>query len=129
MATDSRVWLDDERCIGCGLCEENLPDVFSMGDFVARLRLELVPEALHEELEIAARDCPVDAISILPASGHSPHHHDEKGQNEEKDGEIGENNRKHGDTPDLQDIKPDDTEGLEGREHDFTVVRNRPDDD
>ena len=114
MAIQSRVRLNSARCIGCGLCEENLPEVFAMGDFVAVVRMALVPDGLHELLDVAARDCPVNAISILPVSGvlpgsgSAPHDHNEKRQNEEEDGKIGKNDREDGHRANLQEIEPHD---------------------
>jgi len=135
MAIQSQVRLNRERCIGCGLCEENLPEVFAMGDFVAVVRIAVVPGSRHEQLEMAARDCPVNAISILAssrilaASGNATHDHHEKRQDEEEDGKIPENNRKHGHVADSQNVEPDDTKRFESGEHDFTVVRDCADHD
>ena len=135
MAIQSRVRLNSERCIGCGLCEENLPEVFAMGDFVAVVRTELVPDGLQEQLEVAARDCPVNAISILPVSrilaksGRAPDDHHEKRQNEEENGEIGKNDRENGHLANLQNIEPDDAERFKSGKHNFTVVRNGADHD
>ncbi len=107
--------------------------MFAMGDFVAVVRIALVSGDLHEQLEVAARDCPVNAISILPVSdilpksGHAPHDHHEKRQDKEEDGKIGKNNREHGHLANLQDIELDDAERLKSGEHNFTVVRNGAD--
>ncbi len=109
--------------------------MFAMGDFVAVVRVALVPGDLHEQLEVAARDCPVNAISILPVSGilresgDAPNDHHEKCQDEEKDGQIGKNNREHGHLANLQDIEMDDAKRLKSGEHNFTVVRNGADHD
>ena len=90
------VRLNDKRCIGCGLCEENLPDVFAMGEFTARVRRELVESDHSEELHIAARDCPVNAITLLLQSGHLPDDHHEEREDEEECGEIRQYKREHG---------------------------------
>ena len=58
------VKLDKELCIGCGLCEENLPEIFKTGDYTAELKKTDVPEHLEKELEDTIEDCPADAISI-----------------------------------------------------------------
>lgn len=62
-----RVTIDKERCIGCGLCEENLPDLFAIGDFTAHVRTNPVDRS--EELEATAGDCPTQAISLSEAGG------------------------------------------------------------
>lgn len=135
MAIQSRVRMNSERCIGCGLCEEDLPEVFAMGEFVAVVRVAVVPGLLHERLEAAAGDCPVNAISILPVSDilaksrRATHDHHEKCQNEEKDGKIGKNDREHGHIANLQDIELDDAERFKSGEHNLTVVGNRADHD
>ena len=91
-----RIRLNTKRCIGCGLCEENLPDVFAMGDFTARLREDLIVAACSQDLVAVARDCPVNAITVVPESGYTAYHHDQKRQDEEYGGEIREYKRKHG---------------------------------
>ena len=65
----SVVKINDRRSIGCGLCEENSPRVFGMGDTIAYVRIALVGADLIEEVSVATRDCPVNAISLLPESG------------------------------------------------------------
>ena len=54
----------NENCIGCGLCPNLCPGVFTMTDEgVAAARDEIFPEqeAMAQE---AAESCPVDAIEI-----------------------------------------------------------------
>ena len=80
-----------------------MPDVFAMGDFTAHVRQGVVGPQGSEELLVAARDCPVNAISVLPESGqvpksgHSSDHHDEEGENEEKRGKVREYKREDSD--------------------------------
>ena len=53
----------NENCIGCGLCTNTCPEVFTMGDDNLAHGSEFSPEQLDFVQE--ARDgCPVDAISI-----------------------------------------------------------------
>ncbi len=63
--------LNRELCVGCGLCEENMPEIFKIGEFTAELRTDSVPEALTEKLQNTAEDCPTGAISISEKSGGS----------------------------------------------------------
>lgn len=54
--------IDKNLCIGCGLCEENLPAVFAVGDYTAYL---LTPTTdAGEELVATAADCPTGAITL-----------------------------------------------------------------
>ena len=66
-----KVKLDKELCIGCGLCEENLPEIFITGDYTAELKKTDVPDEMREKLEETIEDCPTDAISIDETSGES----------------------------------------------------------
>jgi ferredoxin len=56
--------VDEETCIGCGLCVESCPEVFELVDDKARTKLEEVPEEYAETCREAAEDCPVEAIQI-----------------------------------------------------------------
>jgi len=38
-----KVVVDEETCIGCGLCEETCPEVFEMNDDKARVKVDEVP--------------------------------------------------------------------------------------
>ena len=54
-----------EDCTGCGLCVDNAPEVFEMGDDdVAHVKLDAVPEDLADDVKEAAGDCPVEAIIV-----------------------------------------------------------------
>jgi len=121
-----RVRLNPERCIGCGLCEETMPDVFAMGDYVAYVRTVTVGGSLYPELEVAAQDCPVNAISLLAESGDPTNNHDEKRENKKQDGKIRENDGENGNIAQLHRVKANDAKGLKSGEYDFSVVRDGP---
>jgi len=53
-----------DDCIGCGLCTDTCPEVFEMGDRVAEVIVDEVPEETEEACQQAAEDCPVEAIII-----------------------------------------------------------------
>jgi ferredoxin len=59
--------VDQELCIGCGLCENICPDVFEMSDDKAQVILNPVPETMHESAQAAEDSCPVSAISHTEA--------------------------------------------------------------
>jgi ferredoxin len=59
-----RVTVDEETCIGCGLCAENCPEIFVMVNDKARAKTDEVPEELEDACREAAEDCPVEAIAI-----------------------------------------------------------------
>ena len=57
--------VDQDVCIGCGLCAETCPTVFAMNDDdLAEVKADPVPAAAAEDCRKAAADCPVEAITI-----------------------------------------------------------------
>ncbi|MFA7174766.1 MAG: ferredoxin [Kiritimatiellia bacterium] len=56
--------VDEDLCIGCGLCVGICEDVFEMDDAVAVVIAAPVPEHAEELCREAAESCPVEAISI-----------------------------------------------------------------
>ena len=59
-----RVTVNEEECIGCGLCAETCPEVFELKDDKAIVKMEDVPEQLVESCREAAEECPVEAIQV-----------------------------------------------------------------
>lgn len=54
----------NENCIGCGLCPNLCPPVFTMTEEgIAAARDEIYPE-LAPMIQEAAESCPVDAIEV-----------------------------------------------------------------
>ena len=56
--------VDEDTCIGCGLCETTCPEVFSMEGDVAKVIADPVPTEVEDTCEEAADECPVQAITI-----------------------------------------------------------------
>ena len=56
--------VDEETCIGCGLCAETCPEVFEMNDDKARVIVDPVPENSIGTCKEAAENCPVEAIQV-----------------------------------------------------------------
>jgi ferredoxin len=59
-----RVTVDEETCIGCGLCAETCPEVFEMNDDKVRVKVDEVPEDVAKTCKEAVENCPVEAIQI-----------------------------------------------------------------
>jgi ferredoxin len=59
-----RVIIDEETCIGCGLCAETCPDVFEMKDDKATAKMDEVSDDLADACREAAEECPVEAIQV-----------------------------------------------------------------
>lgn len=56
--------VDQDTCIGCGLCVEMCPDVFEMDDDLAKVHADPVPVGAEDDCRKAAEGCPVEAIVI-----------------------------------------------------------------
>lgn len=57
--------VDEETCIGCGLCPSICSEVFSMNDDGKAVAIDdLVPSENEDETKDAESSCPVNAISI-----------------------------------------------------------------
>lgn len=60
-----RAFVDKELCIGCGLCEDICPEVFSIGDDGKAVATDdQIPEDIIEDARDAMDQCPTEAITI-----------------------------------------------------------------
>ena len=64
-----RIKVDEELCVGCGLCEESLPILIEMGRHYAVLKLSQIPDEYLEAVREATGDCPVSALSLQNEDG------------------------------------------------------------
>ena len=56
--------VDQDICIGCGLCPQLCPEVFKMQDDKATAYVDPAPEGVMDKCRDAADQCPVNAITI-----------------------------------------------------------------
>jgi len=54
----------EDTCTACGLCADTCPEVFELGDEIAQVLLDDIPQEYEEAVEQAAEECPVEAIII-----------------------------------------------------------------
>jgi len=57
----AKVWIDEDACVNCGLCEDTCPEVFELND-VAKIKEEADFNKFEEQVKEAAEDCPSEAI-------------------------------------------------------------------
>ncbi len=54
----------EDTCTACGLCVDTCPEVFDMGDEIATVIVDEVPNEHEEAVQQAADECPVEAIIV-----------------------------------------------------------------
>lgn len=54
----------EDTCTACGLCVDTCPDVFEMGDDIAQVKVDEVPEDLEADVQQAADECPSESIIV-----------------------------------------------------------------
>jgi ferredoxin len=54
----------EDTCTACGLCVDTCPEVFDMGDEMAIVIVDDVPEECEDAVQQAADECPVEAIIV-----------------------------------------------------------------
>ena len=58
------VRIEADLCTACGLCTDDVPDVFTMGDDVAEVIQADVTGELEDAVKDAADSCPSEAIIL-----------------------------------------------------------------
>jgi len=61
VAKPSKVEVDQETCIGCGVCADMVPDVFEMQD--GKSIVINAQGAEYDEVQEAVESCPVESIT------------------------------------------------------------------
>ncbi len=54
----------EDTCTACGLCVDTCPDVFEMGDDIAQVIVDEVPEGFEADVQQAADECPSESIIV-----------------------------------------------------------------
>ena len=63
--SEVKVRVDNELCVGTGLCEATAPDLFEIGDDgISHVLKDEVPEELVAAAREAADNCPTRALSL-----------------------------------------------------------------
>ena len=59
-----KVKIDQDLCVGCGLCVNTCADIFEMSEDKAVVKSAVVPPANESAVKQAKDECPVEAIII-----------------------------------------------------------------
>ena len=54
----------EDACTACGLCADTCPEVFELGEDMAQVIVDEVPEEYEDAVQEAAEECPVEAIIV-----------------------------------------------------------------
>jgi ferredoxin len=58
------VYIDEDECIGCGMCEELCPDVFELDEATDKAQVIKPSGGPEDCIEDAITSCPVSCISL-----------------------------------------------------------------
>lgn len=60
----TKVWIDEDDCTQCGLCEDTCPEVFEMGDDSAIVKAGVDFNTYEDAIREAEEDCPSEVIHV-----------------------------------------------------------------
>jgi len=63
MAKKIKIIIDEDLCVGCGMCASLCPEVFTLENGKSKLKEGANLEKNEECIKKAVENCPVDAIS------------------------------------------------------------------
>ncbi|TVQ20332.1 MAG: ferredoxin [Spirochaetaceae bacterium] len=107
------VSIDRLRCVGCGLCEETLPEVFQVDHVAADVIVSGVDGALIAEVAAVMHDCPVAAICVRPLLHPAADDDDQECDREEEHRNIRQYQREHRYAPNGHLVQPHHAERLQ----------------
>lgn len=59
-----KIKIDQDKCIGCGLCATVAPETFEMDYVERKAKVIKQPKKINENIRTAVDNCPVSAISL-----------------------------------------------------------------
>jgi len=57
----TKVWINEDACTGCGLCEDTCPEIFELN---AKVKERTDFNEFEEEIKEAVESCPNEAIQL-----------------------------------------------------------------
>ncbi len=60
----TKLKIDKQKCIGCGLCPATAPETFSIDYEKGKAKVKKQPSKITEEIKKAVKNCPVSAIKF-----------------------------------------------------------------
>lgn len=65
MATEKELFIDQEKCVGCGRCVRLAPDNFAMDNVQKKAKVISQKNLESESVRQAIAGCPKDAIALI----------------------------------------------------------------
>ncbi len=65
MAKKIKVNINEELCVGCGMCASLCPEVFKIENGKSKIKEEATLEKHKNCLKKAVENCPVEAIEVI----------------------------------------------------------------